>query len=151
MRFLHQILIGLIVFNAMLIMTTPFFPITYEGETPYGAKNITADTNITQYQEFNIDIWDLLFGEHGAGGVLGLIVGGAVGAGIAWATKSPIPIGACAFGGFVSGMFLGTWSVLNKITQNGYINGLIGIIGIILGILIAITIIESLMGQAGAD
>lgn len=150
MRFVVRILLGLIVFNAILIMTTPFFPIAYEGETPYEAVNVTSDEEYSQYGDFNIDFWGILFGGGGLGfAAMGVsLIGGT-----AWTlySKDLKPLGIATFAGLITTLFITASSVLYNLSQNVYVLGLISLIGIIIGILIAFTMAESMMGQMGAD
>jgi len=150
MRFVTQVLIGLIVFNAMLILTAPFFPTTYVEETPYGAVNITSDTNYSQYGEFSIDFWGILFGSGGLGFAT---MGTSLVLGVLWTaySKDLKPLGIATFAGLVTTLFITAASVLYSISQNVYIQGLIAIIGVIIGILIAFTMAEAMMGQTGVD
>lgn len=151
MRFITQLAIGLIVFNAMLIMVSSFFPVTTIEDIPVDVINKTEYAQYSNSSSFNLDAWDIMFGS-GTGGIFGLIIGLAIGGGLAWVTKSPVPIGACTFGGFIAGLFMGTWGTLETLGSfNAYVSTLISIIGLIVGILIAATIIEALMGQQGAD
>ena len=152
MRFIYKILIGLLIFNSMLCLLGVFF--TVDNQLPssgVNAKNITGDATISG--ESYGDVFNLgnLFSFDKAGGILfGLSL--SVGVFAAWIIKSPIPIGAGLFSGFILLLYTNTAGVLNTLTPSGnwVITGLITLIGIIIAILAGFTIIDMFSGQQEA-
>lgn len=148
MRFLYKILIGLIIFNSMLVLLAGFFTIQGVPPTESGsAVNVTSDTDFTDYEitggffaldTLTVSVFGIAFG-------LGILFG--------WVLKSPIPIAAGLFSGFISAIYIRSASVINNIIPSGnwIISSIVGLVGIIIGILAAITIIEMFAQQTGAD
>jgi hypothetical protein len=135
----------------MMIFLGGYFSI--QGVEPVetgSATNITGDSNYTGYKitggsNFLFDATTI--------SIFGISVG--IGLLTSWAIKSPVPIGASLFGGFLVALFVGGWSIVNNLTQgswsNWIITGIVSLIAIIIGIISAWTIIEIFAGQAGAD
>ena len=101
MRFIYKILLGLLIFNSMLVFLGGFF--TIQGVEPPekgSAINVTSDPDYSSYniagEVFAID--DVLVGILGASVILGGLS--------AWALKSPIPIGAALFSGFLALLYV---------------------------------------------
>ena len=134
----------------MLVFLGGFF--TIQGVEPPekgSAINVTSDPDYSSYniagEVFAID--DVLVGILGASVILGGLS--------AWALKSPIPIGAALFSGFLALLYVRSATIINDITPEGQVGwiipAIIGLIGICIGILAAFTIIEYLAQQTGAD
>lgn len=148
MRFIYKILIGLILFNSMLVFLAGTFAIqgTVPHESSY-AINVSSNETFSSYsiagEIFSLD------------GVILTIIGVTVtvGAFLSWAIKSPVPIGAAIFSSIISTLYYNGAKVIeNLIPQGNWILfGIITVVGIIIGILAAFTIIEMFAGQAGAD
>jgi len=151
MRFVTQVLLGLIVFNAMLVMTSPFFSTAYVSEEPYDAINVTGnETTYAQYEDFNLDFWGILFG---SGGQASLVMGGSliIGIAVAWGTKSMIPIGIAAFIGIITSLYLTARTVLYGLPYNSYVQGTISLVLILISITLLFIMSEAMMSQTGAD
>lgn len=148
MRFVYQILLGLILFNAMLFLTGPFFP----SQTTYGAVNITGEAGYTQYGDFSSPsfFFNLLWGENGMGGLAGLTLLG-IAALAAVFLKSPILFGVGAFLGFITSIYVNTFDMLYYLSDNWIVQGIIALIGICIGILVLYTVIETVSQQQGAS
>lgn len=144
MRFLYKIVLGIILFQAFIVLLTPFFAGSYIGDN---ADNITGDTDYTQY-EVN-DAGDLLGILWSFGGIWGGVVGSGI-AGIALVTalvtKNYILIGVGLFLGFLSGFFVMTTSFLTGLNQSmgnsAEVNTVISIVSICLGLLCLFAVID---------
>lgn len=155
MRFIYKILIGLLIFNSMLVFLSGFF--TIQGVEPpesSGAINISGEgeveEGVTYTEKFSIT------GEVFKMGTLDILVLGvpaAIGLLVSIGLKSPVPLGAALFSGFLMLLYVKSATVINNVAPQGnwIISGIIGLIGICIGILAAFTIIEYFAGQTGAD
>lgn len=149
MRFVWQLLFGLIIFQGILYGTAVFFPVT---GLDYG-ENVTSDANYTQYREpGRFDIFDYLWGsdESGSsGGLAGLIIG-AVGFAGALIFRSPIIFGISAFLAFFTAVYVNAFSIITSLANTYYITWVVAIIGICISISIIAIVIEAAMQQQGA-
>jgi len=156
MRFIYQVLLGLIVFNGMLIISGIFI----SGGQESGAVDVTSDEDYTRFGDMNNSnfLMDLLFGNTGQGGLISaitILTGSGL---ISWVTKSPIPFGIGAFLGIVTLLYVNAVSVVigmgsgfgSSIYGNA-LTMLITIIGVAIGLLSAFTISEAFMQQSGAN
>ena len=143
MRFIWKITLGLILLNSMLVLFSSFFAAT----TGTDAINITSDATFVGYKvsgsfaamlESSVLVMGVAFGI----GILG-----------AWAVKSTVPIGVGLFAGFLVALYIGPATVLYNLdpTNNWIISGIISILGIIIGILAALSVTEMFAGQTGVD
>jgi len=158
MRFVYKWLLGLIIFNSVLVMFAGFF--TIGDISPIGADDALNMTSDAVFQDPDTGEWftyaetfelsDLFSADEGTVTILGIGLGLTVLFG--WALKSPIPIGAGLFGTFIAILAYNTSAVFNSIAPDNWIvNGLIALIGIVIGILGALAIVEMFAGQTGAD
>jgi len=160
MRFIYKILVGLIIFNSMLVMFGMFFKI---GDTmPLGetdAQNITGDAEIetgaTYAERFTLT--NILF-NWDTGSVTILTIGIGLTTLFGWALKSPVPIGAGLFSTFIALLYYKSAAIITTFAEASgddtsiyIITGMITLIGIIIAILAAFTITEMFAGQTGAD
>jgi len=136
--------LGIILFQAFIILLTPFFSGSYIGDN---AGDITGDSDYTQYKVNNAGdllkiLWDF-------GGIWGGVVTGSI-AGLALvtalATKNYILIGVGLFLGFLSGFFVMTTSFLLSLNQSmgnsAEVNTVISIVSICLGLLCLFAVID---------
>lgn len=151
MRFIYKIMIGLIIFNSLLVLFSainiggrPLFPLSTLGED---AINITGNETYTGYKVTGgIFSWDTLtITVMGISVALGLFTG--------WILKSPVPVGAALFSGFIVALFIAPASMIYNLdpTHNWVVSSIISLIAIIIGILASLTIVETFMQQRGAD
>lgn len=147
MRFIYKLLIGLLIFNSMLLLFAPFFPAP--ATTPSeSAVNITSDSDFTSYQNI------------GSANMIGnmILTGGGVFAGaivLGLLTRQlGLFIGAGSFIALISGLWVGASGVIVPILQmanNWIILAMYSLINIIIGIIAVIAVVEMFTGQQGGD
>lgn len=146
MKFLYKIILGLLLFNSILLLFSGFFT---TDTSQYDAINVSEESNYTGYK-----ITGGFFSFDGAGVTLGIgafTIPFLFGLLSGWLLKSPVPIGAGLFSGLIAGFYVGTATILYNLTTNVIINSMIGLIGIGIGILAFIAIIEMFSGTGGAN
>lgn len=145
MRFLYKIALGIILFQAFLIVITPFFPYTGIDEN---AKNITNDAEFTKYS--NLDsptgLLQILIDKGGIwGGLVGIIISVA-GLGGALITKNYVFIGVGIFLGFLSSFFVMTTTFLMSLSMNlgnnSGVNSVVSVFSICLGLLCLFAVVD---------
>ena len=147
MRFVYKILIGLLIFNSMLLLFAPFFPVetTTISES---ATNITSDSEFTSYQNI------------GSAGMIGnmILTGGGVFAGaivLGLLTQQlGLFIGAGSFIALISGLWVGASGVIVPILQiadNWIVMAMYSLITVIIGIVAVIAVVEMFTAQQGGD
>lgn len=148
MRVVYLVLIGLIVFQAMLFFTAPFF------KTPTYGVNVT-ESEI--YEGYNLSagsvVWNLLWGENGMGGVAGVVIGLIGIGGFLWSGNT-IVLGIGAFLGIVSTLYINSYYVLSSVVAgfgNWYVQSIIALIGVLIAILAIFIVVETTMQQQGAN
>ena len=144
MRMIYKILMGMILFNSMLIMFSPFFPST-------GLEEKASDTSTTyaEYEPTNpATLLGLIFSAN-AVAAMGVIGGISIIATLV--SKSLVPLGVGAFAAIVTGMYIGASNIFLNLTDSPTVNGLVTIIGIMIGILTVFTAAEAVMGQQGVN
>ena len=150
MRFIYIVILGLIIFNSMLVFMGGIFAI--QGEEPTiaaDAVNISSDTSFNDYNLISSNnIWSL---NKSSIGIMGISVG--LGAIFAWIFKSPIPIGAALLAGFIGTLYSQAAGVIYSILprDNWILAGIITVVGICLAILVGFTIVEWFAQQSGAE
>lgn len=146
MKFLYKIVLGLMLFNSILLLFSGFFPTDTDQ---YDAINITGDSDYQDYKitggffSFGLDSITLGAGAFAVFFSFGLLA--------SWAMKSPVPIGAGLFSGLIAGLYVGPAVVIYNLTDNIIVTGIIGIISIAIGVLAFIAIIEMFSGTGGAN
>ena len=144
MRFVYKITIGIILFQAFLILLTPFFSGSYAADN---ADNITGDSSYTQYEVNDAsDLLGILWSSGGIwGGAVGTFVAG-LGLITALVTKNYILIGVGLFLGFLSGFFVMTTSFLTSLNQSmgnsAEVNTVISIVSICLGLICLFSVVD---------
>lgn len=149
MRFIYKVLIGLIVFNSMLVFLAGFFSINnVNPPESSSAINVTSDTTYTGYkiagEILSIDLTTV--------SIMGVSI--TIGAIASILMKSPVPVGASLFSGFLALLYVKSAIVIDTIVgaQNNWIlTGIISLVAILIGILATFTIVEMFAGQVGAD
>ena len=146
MRFIYTLLLGLIIFQAMIIIVSPFFPsTTYESQT----------ANMSELEEYgdlsSSKFLEVMFQEgvgqafETAGAVFGIaLIGGIL------TRNLPLFLGIGGLVSLLTGLWRLTSSFLFSITNYPYVRELFTLITIATGIVLVITIIETLTGQGRA-
>jgi len=148
MKFIYKITLGLLLFNSILLLFSGFFP---TDTSQYNAINITEDADYNEYKItgdiFSLDTSGVYLG---VGSVISFTLIGVI---AAWAFKSPVPVGAGLFSGFLTSLYVSSSSVLTglNLTSNPIISGVISLVGIGIGVLAFISIIEMFSGTGGAN
>lgn len=153
MRFIYKILLGLVIFNAMLVLLVSLFPTA----TPVEALDVETDPTISGYENVE-DMESLVLGMFAntttlmiigavvaASGVIGFVFGGG--------KNVPIAIGVGIFIAIISSLWYSTSAVIMNIdpTDSPIITGIITIITICIGIILVFTVAEFFAGQSGVD
>jgi len=147
MRMLYKIVLGLLLFNAFLTLFNPLFTSALDVETGYAddAINYTS-SDMTDYSITNVtSIVELIFSPENLGA---LAAGGAALVAamlVAFATKNYVIIGVGLFVAIVVSMYTKMSSVIANIgsqTNNIYVDGIIAIISIAIGVLIIFAVID---------
>jgi hypothetical protein len=142
MRFLYKMLIGLILFNAMLTIFAGFFPMSSEGEL---AHNVTGDSAYTGYSIMNTGIFT---GAVASGGLVfagSAIIGAITGSMNLW-------IGAGLVVSIIVGLWNMSWGVIKSLTDAyPIVKDLVFVMSIVIGIIAVMSIAEIITAQRGAD
>lgn len=142
MRFLYKILLGVILFNACLILFAPIFPLSIEGD-----KAVDVTEELEGYGEFSnpADLFGIV--DIGAGlTVFGVAII------IGYVTKNlPMFIGIGAFMSIFTSLWLVAGDVMVEITRYDYVGELFTIVTLCLGIIAVITMGEILTGGGGGS
>jgi len=137
MKFVYFIILGLVIFNACLILTSSIF-------------NTSMDASATDYGSYQLknpgDVVGILFNSNSitAWGVIGL-----TGVLLAIGTKNYVFVAVAIFLGLVTALYIGASSVLFNISDNAYVHSIITLIGIVIGILVLYNVVEMFTGQGG--
>jgi len=137
-----MIILALIIFNAMLITTSMFFPATtYEQ----GAEDVV---NVSTYEPYrNLDAGSILGAVFSteATAAIGVIFAFSVVATLLSRNLAPVGIGVGV--ALFTGLYIGLIKVVTGISSNPFILTVITIVGICIGVIIAFDIAESLKGR----
>jgi len=145
MRFLYKLLLGLIIFNAMLILFSGYFPDS--GQETYAT---TPDDGYTGYKSFqNANIFSTMWTSGLTTGVA--VFGMALLFGVL-AKQVALFAGIGAFIAVFTGLWAGASGVIFNMT-NAYpmVHGLAIIITICIGVIAVFSVVEMLNGQRGMD
>ncbi|RLG44515.1 MAG: hypothetical protein DRN81_04400 [Thermoproteota archaeon] len=146
MRFIYVVLLGLIIFNGVIIAMSPFFPASLD--TDEHAVDIRGNETIGAYNTLSPSLFSNIW-------LQALSVAGAVFIGaIVIAVLSQQYALFIGIGGFIA-IVSGLWSVTNgiilKMSNSIYVNTLLQIIIICIGIIAVFSMVEMLNSQRGAD
>ena len=133
-----MVLLGLVAFNAMLVLFADFFPNVQENP-------IAVDTEFSQYE--GLTSWSGIYNVILAGaGVFGLsLIIGAL-------TKNlTLWIGVGAFMSFIVGLWTATSIVMSNITDYPLVHDLYIVVCILIGIVATASVIEMFTGQTGGN
>ena len=141
MRKIYVILLGLILFQSMIIMLSPFFPTTGITE---GIDDVTNDSSYTKY-----DV------SRGSGNLLSIIGSGFVVWGpsaiigglallAAFISKNYVWLGVGLFVSIITGLYINITNIITKldVTNNSVITGMITLLAIAIGILSVFAIVD---------
>ena len=141
MRFIYKLLLGLILFNAMILIFASYFP-----SSPYTGKNITTDPTYSSFRNIGSTemIKDMIIT---SGGIFAVMI--AIGV---LTQNRVIWVGAGSLVALIAGLWRGmSGTLMPMVSQNSIVNQFYNILIISIGILAVISIIEILTGQQGAD
>lgn len=142
MKFVYFIILALVVFNGVLIFTSSIFNTGLEtGAADYSDSGYSL-TNSTS-------VIDVLFSDRamGAWGSFSVIaVIGIVGAIV---LKNYVIAAVALFLGLVTGLYIGASEILFRISDNVYVDGIIALVGVVIGILVLYNVVEMFTGQGG--
>lgn len=145
MRFIYKILIGLIIFNGVLILFAGFFPDATESGY---ATNVTDEDAISGYGNINQGLFGSMWTTAvGVGGAIFL-------ASIVLSILTHQYALFMSVGGFIailSALWSITSGIITKITDYQIVSGLVTIIIIVIGIIAVLSVVEMLNAQRGAD
>ena len=143
-RFIYTVLLGMIIFNAMLLFLSDYFTVSEVGS---GAVNVT--TELSGLSPGTVNPMVFLFGnEVNAGGIIATIFGSIAalaGIVIMIATKHFVVAGALFFSAFVVFLFNGTKNIIFTLTNmsgNWIIEGMYTLITICIGVIMIFVIID---------
>jgi len=153
MRFIYTLLLGLIIFQAMIIIVSPFFPsTTYESQTT-NISELEKYGNLSSSEEFLEDTFRFSLTDPSqsgqAFGTAAAIFLVSLSAGVL-SRNLPIFLGIGGLVSLLTGLWRLTSSFLFSITNYPYVRELFTLITIATGIVLVITIIETLTGQGRA-
>ena len=145
MKFIYFLIIGLVLFNGVLILTSSIFNTGFESSATnvsdtFGGYALTNSTSV-----LDIMFSDSTMGAWGAFSAIDII--GVIGAIL---LKNYVIAAVALFIGVVTALYLGVSSVMFNLSNNNvYLNILITLIGIVIGILVIYNVIEMFSGTAG--
>jgi len=149
MKFIYFVILGLMLFNGVLILTAGIFNTGLEDT----ATNVSGDYGKYNLGNNSYDIMQNIFSSNAlgawgsaTGAFAVIVVVGVIGAIL---TKNYVVVAVALFLGIVTALYLGVSSVLLKIYSNVYTNALITLIGIAIGILVIYNVVEMFSGTAG--
>lgn len=147
MRFLYKILIGLIIFNGVLVLFgSEFFPHTTYDEKAVDVVNTTEVSGFRTLDQYLFeDAWS-------TAGTVGLAIFG-VSLVIGYLTRNlALFIGIGAFISILCSVWMVTIGTIDEFVGSyPVVKGLILIITIVIGILAVLTVVEILTEQRGVD
>jgi hypothetical protein len=146
MRFIYKLLIGLILFNAMLVIFSGFFPASNQASF---AKNVTTDPAYASYSG-NIDTSTFTNMMLRAGVSAGAVFTGALIIGL-FTSSLPLWLGIGIIVSIFVGLWNASWTVVLGITNYPIVNDLVTVMSIIICLLVLLSIAEVLTAQRGAD
>jgi len=144
MRFIYKMLLGLILFNAMLVIFAYFFPMS-----PATGHDISGDTTYSNYGNIGSGLFNNMYTNAVATG--GIVFGGSILVGIFTGSLN-LWIGIGAIVSVFVALWNMSWGTIQNLTSSyPVVNDLIVVMSIVIGILAVISIAEVLTAQRGAD
>ena len=146
MKFIYKVLIGLLIFNTVLVLFSGFFYTTLE----INPENVANDSTYADYK-----LGGDIFLISGIGfKVIGITAGAAIiGLLISIPLKSPVIFGAFLFSGLLAALYITPATLLYQLnpTGNWIIAAFISLSGVIIGVIAGMYIIEMFSGQGGTN
>ena len=164
MNILKKIVLGLVIFNAWLIILAPIFPSGTTGISDSAtdpddlATNPRSDqdTQSRQFGDINnlgVVIIGMLVSPVSLG-IIGLFVAlsGGIGHVFGGAKNIPIAIGIGMFLGIITSLWVATSHVISNVdpTNNPYVSGLLTLIPVVIGIIVVYRVSEMFASQQEA-
>lgn len=145
MRFIYKVLIGLIIFNGVIIAFSSFFPDASESEH---AIDVTGDSSISGYGTIDQGLFGSMVADCIAVG--GAVFGLNLLAGIL-THQVGLFMGIGAFIAVLSALWSATNGVITSLIDYPIVNSLVTIIIIVIGVIAVFSVVEMLNAQRGAD
>lgn len=151
MRTIYTLIMGLVLFNAFLVVFGPYFNISAieNAAIDVNDENMSVyDPRNTGDQGYGVTLLTRVFsfGDTWSGLIGGVLIS-LIGIGVALATKNYIYIGVTLFLGLVVGTYIQMSSVIYSIgagisDQYGIVQGILAATGIAIGLLIAFAVVD---------
>jgi len=139
MRMIVVLLLGMVIFNAMLLLTKDFFPVGEDVD--FGAQDVSEQGKFREYQSIDSGfITDLLLT---SGSIFGLtIIGAGVGARLIANFPTGQFIGASAVISIVTGLWAGISNPFESIASSFGLQSWYNIFMIVIGIIAVLSVVE---------
>lgn len=144
MRFIFQLLIGMILFNAMLIVFAPYFPTQASGST-YNPVDVDSSSNFDLYRNLNItSLLTTFFTAFVGTFFISILVG--------FVSGGTLPLAQLLGASLVISIFVGLWSGLSSplvgiASEYPSIAPFYTIFTIVLGVVVMISVVEIFTGK----
>ena len=163
MRFIYTILLGMVIFQGMLIVLAPIFPGGATGYSNQAVNPSTLQTNPSsdestapdaEYYKETSNIGSIVVGmlfNPTSIVIIGLfaVVGSGAGVVFGGVKNLPIALGIGIIVGVVANIWNGTFTLISTIAQsNWYISGIFSIITVCIGIIVIFLVGEFFLGQS---
>lgn len=139
MKLVYQILLGLLIFNAMLVLLGGYFPLS----SSTGVDVIDTDADYARYNPSKGSLFEI-----SATGVVVFGISMVLSGFAAWLIKSPVPIGAGMLSGAVAALYISPTAFITGLGDFELLDGIITLGGICIGILIFFIFIDAFLGRA---
>lgn len=145
MKLQYILILGLVLFNALLITTSVFFPATTYQE---GALDVANETNYSAYRSLNNPgaIFSSMFLNWDFGGILAAF--GIIGGIGTILSRNVVPFAVCMGIGTFTGLFMNLVNVVYGISTNPVVTSIIVIVGVCIGLVITFDALEAMKGRA---
>lgn len=159
MRFIYVILLGLVIFQGMLVITGPFFPsIATSGTDPIDVEDLETEVesghNVDSAKYSDVgNIGTVILGSFANPVTIAIIgvfvaLSGGIGLFLGGAKNIPIAVGIGVIIGLIASLWNSTIGIINPlIASSVYAQGLFTLITVCIGIICVILVGEWLMGQ----
>jgi len=147
LRFIIKLTLGLVLFNAFLVLTSGFFPKTATEQN--NAIDITMNKDIPHYNDPASAISPAI---TNALVIFGIIMAAGLFTGVLSGRNVPLYLGVSIIISLLASLYFASIQVFTKISFNNiYISGLITITTIMIGILFILGFGEMLTGRSDID
>lgn len=138
MKLILQVLLGLFIFNTMLVLLVGYFPDSYST-----GEDLTTDKNFTRLDPAKGNFVTVI-----EKGISIFAIFTAIGAGASYAFKSTIPLGAGMLSGLIAALWVSPAALISGLSDNALLDGLLFITVTCMGILIFWVIVNSFLGRS---